>query len=35
MGRYSVVVADDEPCVWEEDEGGNVTHILLVSFIFC
>jgi len=33
MGRYSVVVADDEEAVWEEDEGGKVTHILLVGFI--
>lgn len=38
MGRYDVVVAEDEPSVWEEDEVGKVTHILLVgfmSFIFC
>jgi len=33
MGRYDVVVADDEATVWEEDEGGKVTHILLVGFI--
>ena len=33
MGRYSVVVEDDEEAIWEEDEGGKVTHILLVSFI--
>jgi len=35
MGRYNVVVADDEEVVWEEDEGGKVTHILLVRFINC
>ena len=29
MGRYNVVVEDDEGVVWEKDEGGNVTHILL------
>ena len=33
MGRYSVVVKDDEEIIWEEDEGGKVTHILLVGFI--
>ena len=33
MGRYNVVVEDDESVVWEKDEGGNVTHILLVGFI--
>ena len=33
MGRYDVVVADDEAAVWEEDEGGKVTHILLVGFL--
>ena len=33
MGRYSVVVEDDEEVIWEEDEGGKVTHILLVGFI--
>ena len=33
MGRYNVVVEDDEDIVWEKDEGGNVTHILLVGFI--
>ncbi len=33
MGRYDVVVADDEAAVWKEDEGGKVTHILLVGFI--
>ena len=33
MGRYNVVVEDDEDVVWEKDEGGNVTHILLVGFI--
>jgi hypothetical protein len=33
MGCYSVVVADDEEVVWGEDEGGKVTHILLVGFI--
>jgi len=33
MGRYDLVVAEDEPAVWEEDELGKVTHILLVSFI--
>jgi hypothetical protein len=32
MGRYNVVVEDDEDVVWEKDEGGNFTHILLVSF---
>ena len=31
MGHYSIVVADDEEAVWEEDEGGKVTHILLVG----
>jgi len=35
MGHYNVVVADDEDVVWEEDEGGTVTHILLVAFISC
>jgi hypothetical protein len=36
MGRYNVVVEDDEDVVWEKDdsEGGNVTHILFVGFIF-
>ena len=33
MGRYSVVVEDDEEVIWEEDEGGKVTHILLVGSI--
>jgi hypothetical protein len=33
MGRYNVVVEDDENVAWEKDEGGNVTHILLVGFI--
>ena len=33
MGRYNVVVEDDEDAVWEEDEIGKVTHILLVGFI--
>ena len=33
MGHYNVVVEDDEDVVWEKDEGGNVTHILLVGFI--
>jgi hypothetical protein len=33
MGRYNVVVEDDEDVVWEKDEGGNVTHILFVGFI--
>jgi len=33
MGRYSVVVEEDEDAVWEEDEVGKVTHILLVGFI--
>jgi hypothetical protein len=33
MGRYSLVVEDDDNVVWEKDEGGNVTHILLVGFI--
>jgi len=33
MGRYKVVVEDDEDVIWEEDEGGKVTHILLVGFI--
>ena len=32
-GHYNVVVEDDEDVVWEKDEGGNVTHILLESFI--
>lgn len=32
MGRYNVVVEDDEDVVWEKDEIGNVTHILLVGF---
>jgi hypothetical protein len=31
MGRYNVVVEDDEDVVWGKDEGGNVTHILLVG----
>jgi hypothetical protein len=29
MGHYNVVVEDDEDVVWEKDEGGHVTHILL------
>ncbi|EDR00453.1 uncharacterized protein LACBIDRAFT_334111 [Laccaria bicolor S238N-H82] len=29
MGCYNVVVEDDETAVWEEDETGKVTHILL------
>ena len=33
MGRYNVVVEDDEDVVREEDEVGKVTHILLVGFI--
>ena len=33
MGRYDLVVAEDESAVWEEDEIGKVTHILLVSFV--
>jgi len=33
MGCYNVVVEDDEDVVWEEDEVGKVTHILLVGFI--
>jgi hypothetical protein len=33
MGRYNVVVEDDENVVWEEDKLGKVTHILLVGFI--
>ena len=33
MGRYNIVVEDDEAAVWEEDEGSKVTHILLVGFI--
>ena len=33
MGHYDVVVADDEAAVWKKDEGGKVTHILLVGFI--
>jgi hypothetical protein len=33
MGCYNVVVEDDENVVWEEDEVGKVTHILLVGFI--
>lgn len=32
LGRYEVVVADDEKAVWEEDEHGKVTHVLLVGF---
>ena len=32
MGRYNVVVEDDEDVVWEKDEGGNVTHVLFVGF---
>ena len=32
LGCYNVVVEDDEEVVWEKDEGGNFTHILLVSF---
>jgi len=35
MGHYNVVVEDDEDAIWEEDESGKVTHILLVGFIFC
>jgi hypothetical protein len=35
MGRYNVVVEDDEGVVWEKDEGGNVTHILLVGLLIC
>ena len=35
MGCYSVVVKDDENAIWEEDEMGKVTHILLVGFISC
>jgi hypothetical protein len=35
MGRYSVVVEDDEDAVCKEDESGKVTHILLVSCIGC
>ena len=35
MGRYNVVIEDDEDAVWEEDEIGKVTHILLVGFIGC
>ena len=31
LGRYNVVVEDDEDVVWEKDEGGNFTHILLVG----
>ena len=31
MPNYNVVVEDDED-VWEKDEGGNFTHILLVCF---
>jgi len=34
MGRYNLVVEDDEDVVWEEDEVGKVTHILLVGFFF-
>ena len=33
MGRYNVVVEDDEDGVWEKDEDGNFTDILLVGFI--
>lgn len=33
MGRYNVVVEDDENVVWEKDEVGKVTHILFVGFI--
>ena len=33
MGHYNVVVEDDEDVVWEKDDGGNVTHILLVGFV--
>ncbi|EDR02990.1 uncharacterized protein LACBIDRAFT_307791 [Laccaria bicolor S238N-H82] len=29
MGRYNVVVEDDEDAIWEEDDIGKVTHILL------
>ncbi|EDR04486.1 uncharacterized protein LACBIDRAFT_330655 [Laccaria bicolor S238N-H82] len=29
MGHYNVVVEEDETAVWEEDETGKVTHILL------
>jgi len=32
MANYNVVVEDDED-VWEKDEGGNFTHILLVCFL--
>ena len=33
MGHYNVVVEEDETAVWEEEEIGKVTHILLVGFI--
>ena len=33
MGRYNVVVEDDEDAIWDEDATGKVTHILLVGFI--
>jgi len=33
MGHYNLVVEDDEDVVWEEDEVGKVTHVLLVGFI--
>jgi hypothetical protein len=33
MGCYNVVVEDDEQAIWEEDDIGKVTHILLVGFI--
>ena len=33
MGHYNVVVEDDEDAIWEEDDIGKVTHILLVCFI--
>ena len=33
MGHYNLVVEEDETAVWEEDEIGKVTHILLVGFI--
>ena len=32
MGHYNVVVEDDEAAIWEEDDIGKVTHILLVGF---
>jgi hypothetical protein len=33
MGCYNVVLEDDEDVIWEEDEVGKVTHILLIGFI--